>query len=287
MINARVIIFGSDGMLGRYLTKWLGEKYNIITLTRVEFDVLNYVGMNITRDLETFLERYQLDENTVIINCIGLIPQTSILDDLNYIYINSIFPSKLADICNKNNCKLIHPTTDCVYNGESGYPYTEDSVKNENNIYGLSKCLGENINATVIRTSIIGEQLKHGYSLLEVVKSKRDGGMDGYVNHYWNGITCLQYSKIVDIMIEHDIFWKGVRHIYSPKSVSKYELVELINKYYNLNILINPICVGDNDINKTLSTKYEYHDEYQLHDLNKYIPTIEKQIEELVRFNIK
>ena len=287
MINARVIIFGSDGMLGRYLTKWLGEKYNIITLTRVEFDVLNYVGMNITRDLETFLGRYQLDENTVIINCIGLIPQTSILDDLNYIYINSIFPSKLADICNKNNCKLIHPTTDCVYNGESGYPYTEDSVKNENNIYGLSKCLGENINATIIRTSIIGEQLKHGYSLLEVVKSKRDGKMNGYVNHYWNGITCLQFSKIVTIMIENDIFWKGVRHIYSPKSVSKYELVELINKYYNLNILINPICVGNNDINKTLSTKYEYHDEYQLHDLNKYIPTIEKQIEELVRFNIK
>ena len=283
---SRVIIFGSDGMLGRYLTKWLGEKYNIITLTRGEFDVLDYIGMNMTRNLETFLDKYQLDENTLIINCIGLIPQASIVDDMNYIYINSIFPVKLANICNKNNCKLIHPTTDCVYNGEGGYPYTEDSIKNESGIYGLSKMLGENINATVIRTSIIGEQLKNGYSLLEVVKSKRGRGMNGYVNHYWNGITCLQYSKIVEIMIENDIFWKGVRHIYSPKGISKYELVKLINKYYNLNILINPICVGDIDINKTLSTKYEYHDEYQLHDLNKYIPMIEKQIEELVGFNI-
>lgn len=87
-------------------------------------------------------------------------------------------------------------------------------------------------------------------------------------------------------MIKNDIFWKGIRHIYSPTGVSKYELVVLINKYYNLNIKINPICMGNNDIDKRLSTKYKYHDKYQLHDLNSYVPEIEKQIQELVEFNI-
>lgn len=287
MFSLKIIIFGSDGMLGCYMTKWLSKKYNVIPLTRTEFDVLDYVGIKSIKNLENFLDKYQLNRNTVIINCIGLIPQTAILDDLNYIYINSIFPVKLADICNKNHCKLIYPTTDCVFDGKMGYPYTEESVRNESNIYGSSKLLGENINATVIRTSIIGEQLKHKYSLLEVVKSRKGGEMEGYTNHYWNGITCLQFAKIVDIMIENDIFWKGIRHIYSPRDVSKYDLVVLINKYYNLNILVNPVCIGDSDINKTLLTKYKYHDEYQIHDLNNYIPEIEKQIEELVEFNIE
>lgn len=286
MFNLRIIIFGSEGMLGRYLSKWLGEKYNVISLTRNEFDVLDYVGINSTKKLELFLDTYGLNENTIVINCIGLIPQTSVLDDLNFIYINSIFPAKLANVCNRYGSKLIHPTTDCVYNGGVGYPYTEDSIKNEKGIYGVSKLLGENIDATVIRTSIIGEQLKYTYSLLEVVKLNRGGEMNGYINHYWNGITCLQFAKIVEIMIENDIFWKGIRHIYSPRSVSKCELVVLIDKYYKLDIKINQVCVGDKIVDKTLLTKYEYHDEYQLHNLNKYIPDIERQIEELAKYNI-
>ena len=40
-------------------------------------------------------------------------------------------------------------------------------------------------------------------------------------------------------MIETNNFWIGVRHIFSPTVVSKYELVEMINEIYKLNITIN------------------------------------------------
>ena len=42
-------------------------------------------------------------------------------------------------------------------------------------------------------------------------------------------------------MIDDNIFWKGVRHIYSPNTVSKYDLCVLTNNTYSLNIKINKV----------------------------------------------
>ena len=49
--------------------------------------------------------------------------------------------------------------------------------------------------------------------------------INGYTNHFWNGVTCLQLSKIINNIIYYNKYWKGVRHIFSPRSVSKYELI--------------------------------------------------------------
>lgn len=285
MFHPKIIIFGSNGMLGRYLTSFLKQKnYHVIPLTRKDFNVFEYFGENSFKNLESYLNKLNLNETTVVINCIGLIPQSGNLEQMDYIYINSIFPSKLADICNKNNTILIHPTTDCVFNGRSNYPYDESSIRNENNIYGISKQLGENIDATIIRTSIIGEELDHHYSLLEITKSHKDKKMFGYTDHIWNGITCLQFAKLIDYMIEHDIFWKGIRHIFSPKPLTKFDIIRYINMYYHLNIDLQQ--KRTEYINKTLTTKYTYHDTYQLHNLNNYIPDLETQIKELAKFKL-
>jgi hypothetical protein len=63
----------------------------------------------------------------------------------------------------------------------------------------------------------------------------------GFVNHFWNGITCLELAKIIKNIIDNNLFWKGVRHINSPEIISKYELCKYINEIYNLNIEVTPI----------------------------------------------
>ena len=55
---------------------------------------------------------------------------------------------------------MIHPTTDCVYTGLKG-DYDENDSYDVCDVYGMSKALGESNNCTVIRTSIIGEELKN------------------------------------------------------------------------------------------------------------------------------
>lgn len=267
----RIIIFGSNGMLGTYLTKYLTEKgYDVVGLTRREFDVM-------TDDIETVLLKYINSGTTVVINAIGTIPQAAknhTLNDRMYIKINSVFPNVLAVLCDRYNVPLIHSTTDCVFDGLKG-GYVETDEHNASNIYGITKSLGES-KCTVIRTSIIGEELVNKRSLLEWVKSNKNGEINGYLNHYWNGITCLQYAKIVDDIIRNGIFWSGVRHIHSPTSVSKYELVNMINDIYGLNIKINE-HVDKVECDRTMESNYEPL---------FVIPEIVDQIREIKEYNL-
>jgi dTDP-4-dehydrorhamnose reductase len=268
MVN-KIIIFGSNGMLGRYITKYFMEKNNteVISLTRKDFEIN---PENITK-LDNFLKKYNINENTCIINCNGLIPQRAInFDKSNYFIINSIFPLHLSKVCQKYNSKLICPTTDCVYSGIKGN-YIETDIHDETNEYGISKSLGEPIDATVIRTSIIGEELENKKSFLEFVKNST-GTINGWTNHYWNGITCLQYCKIIDKIIKDNLFWKGLRHIYSPERKSKYELACIIKDVYKLDIDIIKSNTN-NTIDKTLYSIYNISTTFN-------IPSLEQQISE-------
>lgn len=247
----KIIIFGSNGMLGNYMKTYFKNKYDILEINRNIYDAYN----SKIEDLERLLKLYSNDD-VYVINCIGVIPQRHDLQETRkYIKVNTLFPNTLAQYCDKFNLKLIHITTDCVFNGLKGN-YNENDVHDETNIYGISKSLGEPSNACVIRTSIIGEELQNKKSLLEWVKSCKNKKINGFINHYWNGVTCLQLSEIIDFMISNNIYWKGVRHVFSPSIVSKFELVKIINDIYNLNITVNEYYDNKN-INKSLSTIHE------------------------------
>ena len=268
-----IYIFGANGMLGTYMKTYLRtQNKECICFTRDDLDV-----STVTYDkLEHIFDKYIINENDVLINCIGIIPQSKNINDTssrNYFLINSLFPNMISTFASMNKMKFIHITTDCVFSGTKGN-YTEVDCHDETNNYGVSKSLGElGYNSTVIRTSIIGEELKNKYSLLEWVKKHNNTTINGYTNHYWNGVTCLQLSKIINNMIDENIWWSGVRHIYSPTSVTKYELVQMINDTYNLNNIVEPMET-DNPLNKTLASIYDVNIQFN-------IPELRIQLEEL------
>ena len=268
-----IYIFGANGMLGTYMKAYLkSQNKACICFTRDDLDV-----STVTYDkLEKLFDKYTIHDNDIIINCAGIIPQSKNINDTssrNYFLINSLFPNMLSTIASLNKMKFIHITTDCVFSGSKGN-YTELDCHDETNNYGVSKSLGEfGYNSTVIRTSIIGEELKNKYSLLEWVKKHNNTIINGYTNHYWNGVTCLQLAKIINNIIDENIWWSGVMHIYSPSSVTKYELVQMINDTYNLNNTVEPMET-DNPINKTLASIYDVNSQFN-------IPKLRIQLEEL------
>lgn len=269
----KILIFGANGMLGRYLYTYLKKNtlYDVIPITKNEFNITTNID-----SLENFLISKKIDDKTCIINCVGLIPQrvgnNKTISINEYFLINSVFPQLLCKYSNKYLSKMVQPTTDCVFSGSKGN-YTESDYHDEKNVYGISKSLGENLNCTIIRTSIIGEELTNKYSFLEWVKNSKDI-IYGYNNHLWNGITCLEYAKIIKIIIQNDLFWSGVRHIYSPDIKSKYDLCCIIKKVYDVPIDIIKKEEGKL-IDKTLKSIYP---------MNFSIPSLEKQIIELEKY---
>jgi dTDP-4-dehydrorhamnose reductase/intein/homing endonuclease len=161
----------------------------------------------------------------------------------------------------------------CVFDGTKGQ-YIEDDLQNATDVYGKTKSLGETTNATLIRTSIIGEEVGQSRSLVEWVKSNKDKTVNGYINHKWNGVTCLQWSKICQHIIDNNMFWNGVRHIKSPNVLNKHELVCLISDVYELNLTVNPFKT-EKDFDMSLSSKY---------NTDIYIPELIDQIIEMKNF---
>ena len=265
----KIILLGPNGMLGHYFKIFLDQHYRIICVDRNQLDALNTDIIKI----DQLMKQLNCDKDTIILNCIGIIPQrTNLTDTLAFIRINAEFPHLINAISQKYSAKFIHITTDCIYDGKKG-KYSESDEANENNIYGKSKSLGEPQSAMVIRTSIIGEERSNKKSLLEWVKSQNGKTIKGFDNHLWNGVTCLQLAKIIHRIISENLYWSGVRHIYSPRSISKYELVKQIIKEFDLNIEIIRDQTG-NLCDKTLTSIYAVNEIFNIPDINEQIKNL-------------
>lgn len=230
----RIILFGANGMLGNYFRKYLSQFYEIICITRSEFDI-ETMDWKLLKSI--LFDNLMVNNNDIIINCAGAIPQRN-NDIRKYIILNTVFPLQLNKFSEKNGFKFIHITTDCVFSGKDGN-YNENSKHDAQDIYGITKSLGEEKTMCILRTSIIGEEVFNKHSLIEWVIKQKNGTINGYSKFYWNGVTCLQLSKIINQIIDNNLYWEGIRHFHSPDTVSKHELCCYINEIYGLNIIIH------------------------------------------------
>ena len=276
----KILLFGSTGMLGKYIHTYFTLETK---LTITVLDINYRVNLENLNKLEEILVLNKIGPDTCVINCIGQIPQRTSPDNVsNYYIVNGLFPHLLSKICARYGAQMIQPTTDCVFSGkrESGN-YVESDIHDEINEYGVSKSIGEPIDCTVIRTSIIGLEKQNKKSFMEwVINSlKEDSTINCWDNHYWNGITCLEYCKIIEKIINENLFWKGVKHIYSPSIKSKYELAQIISKSFFTEDYLKKInkSLTNEIVNKTLSSN---------DTLLFNIPELEIQIKELVFFNL-
>jgi len=263
----KIFVLGSNGMLGTYVHKYF---HHSVGVTREQVNALL-----IRKELfNKQLDRLTIQTDDVVINCIGITnKRTPNVDE--FLVVNSLFPRLVADFCETKKAKMIHISTDCVFSGAEGM-YCETDPHDDENIYGISKSVGEPTNCCVIRTSIIGENRKNSLDLLEWVRSHNNTTINGWKNHFWNGVTCLQFAKICESIIKDDLFWHGVMHVHSPGQINKADLVEYISNLYELNNTINKID-ADIPCDRTLTSIYP----------NPFsIPTIQEQLIEQKNFKI-
>ena len=251
-------------MLGRYVTKYL----NANGLHREDFDAAEGIDLDLNKD-------------DVVINCVGIlkphIEQAGIVDTIK---INSIFPQLVSNQCKAADAKFIHICSDCVFSGQRGR-YIETDICDATDLYAKTKSI-EPTDTTIIRTSFIGEDINEdGVGLLEWVRSQHE--ISGYTNCYWNGISALQLAKVIHQIIDNNLWWTGIWHIFSD-TVSKYDLCCLIRDVYNLDITINRETATDiagtkinGALDRSLSTIYNIH--------NFHIPLLKTQLYELKDFD--
>lgn len=272
----KIAVFGSNGMAGSMVTSYLKKQnYNVITLARNNSDI--NVDIENQNQLSDVVK--QLVDVDYIVNCIGLLVKDSNERPDRAAIINSWFPHYLEYTFKNTNIKVIHLSTDCVFDGIKGH-YREQDIHTEMNSYGSSKSLGEinNDKDITFRMSIIGPELKeNGTGLLNFVLNNKSDTLNGFVDAYWNGITTLQLAKCIEQYIKTPNI-TGVYHVVNNDVfTSKYDLLCLINEVYNLNKTIKK-STGPKPVNKILlDTKMS---------MNFDIPDYKTQLMELKNYHI-
>ena len=133
---ARPMIVGAGGMLGRHLAEILIPDHpDTVCATRDEIDITDYFGTRWN------LERL---EPTVVINCAALTDVDGCearAEEANRV--NGEGAGLLSRACREVGARIIHVSTDFVFDGASERPYREDDAARPLSAYGRSKLLGE------------------------------------------------------------------------------------------------------------------------------------------------
>lgn len=247
----RVTVIGSRGMAGHVISRYLAHQgHEVIEVDRMELDVEN------STSVLRFFDKLNCD---YVINAIGMLVKASVDRPDRASIVNSWWPQYLAFRLAHTRTRLIHLSTDCVFDGTQG-PYKELDAHTELNAYGRSKSLGEVNNAKDItmRMSIIGPELKNGTGLMHWISNNTESVIPGWTNAWWNGMTTLQLAKCIDSWI-NDPGVTGVCHVVNNDvRTTKYDLLCEINTAMRLNKKIVPIQ-GPKSVNKILiNTRNDY-----------------------------
>jgi dTDP-4-dehydrorhamnose reductase len=228
----KILIFGSRGMLGHIVSSYLidTQKYQVIGSAIQDNKLDSHYPVDVCDPIavEEYVRRKKPD---IVINCVGILVNDSNNNVENAIKVNSLFPNILSRMGEELKYKLIHMSTDCVFSGNKGN-YIETSTLNGESVYARTKILGEfdNNNNLIIRTSIIGPELKaNGSGLLDWFLNQ-NSDVGGFVNAFWTGVTTLELAKGIDEFIKQDI--SGIYHFVSREKISKLELLKLIKKIW-------------------------------------------------------
>ena len=247
----RILITGAFGQLGHALQSVLSKKsnYELVCTGRkikksqegIPLDIRNQVALK------------EIINTTAPDILINLASMTNVdACELNPKLAGEINVAGLQHICDSFKGKIIHLSTDYVFDGTSG-PYKEDDPLNPISIYGKTKLASEHIllekdiKNLVIRGNVLYDYSPHtSASFLNwVVSSLKNNQEIKVVEDQFNNPTWTRsMSDIIELSIENDL--EGIIHWGDSVHISRFEFAKLIAKKFSLNeSLIKPVLTSE------------------------------------------
>lgn len=193
-----ILISGSGGQLGCEIKDIISTKHKVISLDRSKLDITE------KSQIKDIFQKYK---PKTFINCAAYTKVDEAEKNLDQA--NKINGFSLENICkfsNDFNTRLVHFSTDYVFDGKASSPYDENSSTNPINAYGKSKLLGENIvkthskNFTIIRTSWVYSN--HGHNFFNTMLNNCNSDVLKVVNdQYGSPTSTYEIAKLIDSML--------------------------------------------------------------------------------------
>jgi dTDP-4-dehydrorhamnose reductase len=168
----KIAVLGTGGRLGAALLREYRGKFEVAGFDHTQLDL---------SDLNAAREKLRNTGFDVVINAAGFtrVDLCETRPDCAFL-INAEAPGVLAEICGEKNAKLIHFSTDYVFDGRTRQPYTEEDEANPISVYGQSKLAGEkNVLAAQDRNLVVRVSWVFGPDRPSFVDAMIKGAQEG------------------------------------------------------------------------------------------------------------
>jgi len=242
-------------MLGEAFKRSYTQKHELIFLSRAAFDLNNEGQMN----------QVLLESNAdALINCAAYtnVELAESEKDLAF-ETNALGAERLAKACLRHGVKLLHVSTDYVFDGGSTNPYTENDQPHPINEYGKSKAQGEqlvlssNAEALVVRVSWLydfeGKNFLNTMRKLAFERGRVSVVNDQISSPVYAGVLATDLLLILEQALSKNI--SGCFHYRHEGSASWYDFAAEIFKVFEIDVLLE---AADSDVFPTKAQRPRY-----------------------------
>ncbi|RWM29607.1 SDR family oxidoreductase [Mesorhizobium sp.] len=246
----KLLVLGASGMLGSAVFRFFSSSHGYQAFGSIRSTSYlrlfseevrgNLVNLADAENPDALARLFAEVAPDVVVNCIGLVKQLSSANDpLAAIPINAILPHRLAQLCRIAGARLVHISTDCVFDGADGN-YNESSRPNAYDLYGRTKLLGEvdYDNAITLRTSIIGRELNSAHSLIDWFLSQ-EGSVRGFTRAIFSGLPTIELARVIRDFVLPNPALTGLYHV-SAEAISKHDLLKIVAEVYQKAVEVTP-----------------------------------------------
>ena len=244
-----VLFYGGASLLSNIWSRYWKDEFNIyLGLHKKWIEIQGTSSIQISEDindLRAMLKKHNID---ILINCTGLtnVEECEKNPELAY-YLNGYLPGEIAKITFNSNIKLIHISTDHLFNGDKER-LDEKSTLNPLNIYAKSKAIGDkevlknDDSVLIVRTNFFGNgpSYKLSFSDKIITSLNKNEEIQLFSNVFYTPIHVHELANCVLQLIQLNS--KGVYNISSNERISKFDfgimIAEMMNKDKSLIIPI-------------------------------------------------
>jgi len=239
---SNILVTGSKGQLGSELQELSSEyEYNFFFTDRDSLDITDKESISV------FVKNNSID---TIINAAAYTAVDKAEDDeVNADKVNHLATKYLAEIAKEQNIKLVHVSTDYVFDGKNYKPYNEEDTTNPNGVYGVTKLAGEKAmqeinpkNSIIIRTSWVYSNFGANFvkTMLRLGKERDSLGV------IFDQVGAPTYARdlaktILDILPQVNNQRVEIYHYSNEGVLSWYDFAKEIMRMSKLDCQINPI----------------------------------------------
>ncbi len=246
----RIMITGASGQLGLALYRLLKDKpeYELLRTDAITDEDGAVQALDITKEEEVkaYVEQWSPD---IIINCAAFtaVDLCEAEEDKAF-RINALGPGYLAEAVQKTGAKLVHVSTDYVFDGKASSPYTEDSPTHPASAYGRTKQAGDELvqkNCSryfILRTAwVYGDGKNFVKTMLRLAQSGNK--LRVVSDQFGTPTSALELARAIIFLMETESY--GIYHATCEGSTNWYEFACTIFRAAGMEVAVEAISSSE------------------------------------------